>query len=235
MQKMKKLKLPLLLILSGLFLYGLNIATGSTVSKWQRVDPLVAEQEDLKIWLVTDIHYISPKLHDDGAAFADAKVSGEGKDLEHIDSIMQALVWEAANAQPDLLIASGDLTFNGEYQSMVEMADYFKQIEANGTQVSVLPGNHDINNSWAKSFASGEKSDTKQVSPEAFRELFADYGFDLAIYQDPQSLSYVIEPKPGYPILMMDTVVYRQTETSKDPVTEGALKVETADWLADYF
>ena len=34
------------------------------------------------------------------------------QDLEHVPDMMEALVWEAAKEQPDLLIVSGDLTFN---------------------------------------------------------------------------------------------------------------------------
>ena len=55
-----------------------------------------------------------------------------GKDLEHVPDMMEALVWEAAKEQPDLLIVSGDLTFNGEYQSLVELAAFFERIEKMG-------------------------------------------------------------------------------------------------------
>ncbi|MGP6145961.1 metallophosphoesterase [Jeotgalibaca sp. A122] len=230
----KKLAILSALIISGGFLYRFT-AAGTTETEFRNIDPLVSESEDLKIWMVTDIHYISPELHDVGSAFAQMKASAAGKDLAHIDSVMQALVWEAAIEKPDLLIVSGDLTFNGEYQSMVDLAAYFEQVEANGTQVSVIPGNHDIHSGWARKFEGPEMKPTKQVSPDDFRELFADFGFDLAINQDPNSLSYAIEPATGYPILMMDTNIYTDTENTSSPTVEGKIKMETAAWLSDYF
>ncbi len=232
---MKKAAIILGLLLSGGFIYNLSNAVDDERLQDKEIAPLVEEDEDLKIWMVTDIHYIAPELHDDGAAFAQMKATSAGKDLAHIDSVMQALVWEAAIEKPELLIVSGDLTFNGEYDSMVGLAEYFKQIENNGTQVSVIPGNHDIHSGWARRFVGAEMEKTKQVSPADFRELFAEFGYDLATHQDSESLSYVIEPKSNYPIMMMDTNIYSETESSKSPTTEGEIKIETAAWLANYF
>ena len=232
---MKKAAIILALLLSGGFIYNLSTTTDTEKIQNKEITPLVNEESDLTIWMVTDIHYIAPELHDSGAAFARMKATAAGKDLGNIDSIMQALVWEAASEKPDLLIVSGDLSFNGEYDSMVGLAEYFKQIEENGTQVSVIPGNHDIHSGWARRFEDAEMEKTKQVSPTDFRELFAEFGYDLATHQDPESLSYVIEPKPNYPILMMDTNIYSETESSKTPTTEGEIKLETAAWLAEYF
>ncbi|WP_373754663.1 metallophosphoesterase family protein, partial [Jeotgalibaca porci] len=212
---MKKVAILFVLILSGGFIYRLSSAGNNEELQNKEISPLVEANEDLTIWMVTDIHYIAPELHDNGAAFAEMKQTAVGKDIARIDSIMQALVWEAAKEKPELLIVSGDLTFNGEYESMVGLAKYFKQIEDNGTQVSVIPGNHDIHSSWARRFVGSEMEKTKQISPTAFRETFADFGYDLATHQDPDSLSYVIEPKPNYPIMMMDTNIYSDTETSK--------------------
>lgn len=232
---MKKVAILFVLILSGGFIYRLSSAGNNEELQNKEISPLVEANEDLTIWMVTDIHYIAPELHDNGAAFAEMKQTAVGKDIARIDSIMQALVWEAAKEKPELLIVSGDLTFNGEYESILGLAKYFRQIEENGTQVSVIPGNHDIHSSWARRFVGSEMEKAKQISPTAFRETFADFGYDLATHQDPDSLSYVIEPKPNYPIMMMDTNIYSDTETSKSPTTEGKIKIETAAWLAKYF
>ena len=201
----------------------------------QTFTPLVGNDENLKIWMVTDIHYLSPDLFDDGEAFARMQATSAGKDLEHVPEMMEALVWEAAKEQPDLLIVSGDLTFNGEYQSMVELAAFFERIEKNGTQVSVIPGNHDIHSGWARKFEGEEMAVVAQATPEDFQEIFADYGYDLAISKDPESLSYVMEPKAGFPFLMIDTNIYSEKKSTKAPTTEGRIKDETYAWLDGYF
>ncbi|MDE1548477.1 metallophosphoesterase [Jeotgalibaca caeni] len=201
----------------------------------QTIAPLVAEEEEFAIWMVTDPHYLAPELFDDGEAFRRMQATSAGKDLARMPQIMEALVWEAAKEQPDLLIVSGDLTFNGEYQSMKEMADFFRQIEENGTQVSVIPGNHDIHSGWARKFEGEEMEPVEQVTPDDFKTLFADYGYDLAVWEDPHSLSYVMEPKEGYPFLMIDTNRYPDTKSTEAPLAEGAIKEETFAWLDEYY
>ena len=121
---MNRIFRALTVLLTGLFLFGLNNQKDEERTV-QSIAPLVGKDENLKIWMVTDIHYLSPDLFDDGEAFARMKATSAGKDLEHVPDMMEALVWEAAKEQPDLLIVSGDLTFNGEYQSLVELAAFF--------------------------------------------------------------------------------------------------------------
>lgn len=231
---MKRIFRALTVLLTGLFLFGLNNQKDEERTV-QSIAPLVGKDENLKIWMVTDIHYLSPDLFDDGEAFARMKATSAGKDLEHVPDMMEALVWEAAKEQPDLLIVSGDLTFNGEYQSMVELAAFFERIEKNGTQVSVIPGNHDIHSGWARKFEGEEMAVVEQATPEDFQQIFADYGYDLAISKDPESLSYVMEPKAGFPFLMIDTNIYSETKSTKSPKTEGRIKEETYAWLDEYF
>lgn len=231
---MKKLFRALTVLLAGLFLFGLNNQKDEERAM-QTFTPLVGNDENLKIWMVTDIHYLSPDLFDDGEAFARMQATSAGKDLKHVPEMMEALVWEAAKEQPDLLIVSGDLTFNGEYQSMVELAAFFERIEKNGTQVSVIPGNHDIHSGWARKFEGEEMAVVAQATPEDFQEIFADYGYDLAISKDPESLSYVMEPKAGFPFLMIDTNIYSEKKSTKAPTTEGRIKDETYAWLDGYF
>src|SRR5699024_8394003 len=130
--------------------------------------------------MVTDIHYLSPLYFDDGEAFGKMQATSAGKDLAHMPAIMEALVWQVSKGQPDLLIVSGDLTFNGEYQSMVELADYFKQIEAIGTQVAVMPDNHNIHSVWYCKFEGDQMTDVDQVTPADIQDSFTYYGDDLA-------------------------------------------------------
>lgn len=229
----KVLLLVFFVMLAGAGLFGWSQIQAEQ-PQLKKQTPIVLEEEDLSIWIITDLHYLSPDLFDDGKAFARMKATSAGKDLEHIPAMMEALVWEIAQTPPDLLLVTGDLTFNGEYQSMVELAQYFKQIEAYGTEVSVIPGNHDIHSGWARKFTGEEMERVEQVTPEDFRTLFADFGYDLAVFSDPNSLSYIIEPKPGFTFLMLDTNAYSETKSTKPPSAEGHIKPETYAWIREY-
>jgi hypothetical protein len=66
---MKRIFRALTVLLTGLFLFGLNNQKDEERTV-QSIAPLVGKDENLKIWMVTDIHYLSPDLFDDGEAFA---------------------------------------------------------------------------------------------------------------------------------------------------------------------
>ncbi|MBK6374852.1 MAG: hypothetical protein IPF67_17525 [Saprospiraceae bacterium] len=105
-------------IADGLFLFGLNNQKDEERTV-QSIAPLVGKDENLKIWKVTDIHYLSPDLFDDGEAFARLQATSAGKDLEHVpENDGGACVGSGERTAGSADRRSGDLTFNGEYQSM---------------------------------------------------------------------------------------------------------------------
>lgn len=233
----KRVVIALVGLLVAMFLLGLG--RGQEAAPQEEADFLTAQpplvgEEELRIWVVTDLHYLAPDLFDDGKAFQRILATAAGKDLPHVPALLQALVWEVQQEQPDLLLVSGDLTFNGEYQSAEELAGYFGQMEASGTQVAVIPGNHDIHSGWARRYAGDYTEVVPQISPDDFRTLFADYGYDLAVTADPASLSYVMEPKEGFPFLMIDTNIYPEKESTDQPMAKGAIRPDTYRWLEEY-
>lgn len=73
-----------------------------------------AINDDLVAWVITDLHYLSPSLHDkDGDAYQHIKNTGAGKDFDYGAERMQALTQQIDQDKPDVLIISGDLTLNG--------------------------------------------------------------------------------------------------------------------------
>src|SRR3954453_9640760 len=77
---------------------------------------------DMTIYTATDIHYLAKDLTDDGEAYKKYVASGDGKQLQYIDEIINAFTYEIENKKPDILIISGDLTNNGEKESHIELS-----------------------------------------------------------------------------------------------------------------
>ena len=71
---------------------------------------------------------------------------------------------------------SGDLTFNGEKKSHEELAEKLKKVEKSGILVMVIPGNHDINNFHASSFAKNSSYPVETVGDHDLRELYGSLG-----------------------------------------------------------
>ena len=94
--------------------------------------------DSLKIALLSDIHFLSPKLYDSGEAFTTyEQVSGRQFDdqemvLEHVWSILR-------RESPDLLLISGDLTHHGERQSHLDLVTDLLSLEKEGVRVLVVP------------------------------------------------------------------------------------------------
>lgn len=201
-------------------------------------DPFVPTEsltKDDAIWVITDLHYLSPSLSDEGESFTFIKETSAGKELVYPAQRMEALIWQIEKERPKLLLVSGDLTLNGEKQSAVELADYFQQIEQFGTQVYVIPGNHDISNGWARKFVGEDQEKTDQILPEDFQSIFSDMGYQDAYTLDEHSSSYAVQPYTDLILLMLDTNVYTQTEGKGAPPSNGRLKKETLTWIESVF
>lgn len=184
-----------------------------------------------KIWIITDLHHLSQDLFDDGEAFSYIEKTAAGKDLRYGKERMEALVEQIEREQPSLLLVSGDLTLNGEKQSMVELAQYFTQIEEKGTEVLVIPGNHDIASGWARAFKGDQQIVTDRVTAQQFSDIFDDHGYQQASSRDQASLSYLAKPFSNAWFLMIDSNIYSDGYGKGAPPTNGRIKKETLDWI----
>ena len=124
--------------------------------------------EPAKIITATDMHYLSPNLTDHGKIFWETINNSDGKVIQYIDELMSAFSDEVISTSPDILILSGDLTFNGEKESHKDLAKKLAVIQDSGVQVLVIPGNHDINSSASVSLIGNEYEYVETVTPDEF-------------------------------------------------------------------
>ena len=101
--------------------------------------------EPLTICVATDPHLLAPSLTDHGECFLRTITNADGKVMRYSSELTEAFFSQIAAERPDLLIISGDLTFNGERESHEAFAAHCAKLEDAGVPVLVLPGNHDLN------------------------------------------------------------------------------------------
>ncbi|RJP83084.1 MAG: metallophosphoesterase [Desulfobacteraceae bacterium] len=182
--------------------------------------------------VLSDIHYYDPVLGDSGSAFQNALMYDRKLLLESRE-IVDAAVQEIAGEIFDFLIVCGDLTKDGEMINHQGMRDVLTRISRSGVKVYVVPGNHDVANGNAVKFEGKEKIPVETITGEAFAEIYRDFGYEKALYRDPDSLSYVAEPVPGLWILALDSCRWKENRPDQHPVPGGAFSTETLKWMED--
>lgn len=192
----------LLLILS--LLLGACAARGGG----RKAPRVLEDRSELTIAVASDLHYLSQTLTDNGPLFQEVVRRGDGKQMLDIEAITEAFTEQMIAEKPDVLILSGDLSFNGEYQSHVDLIEKLRRIEQAGVQVLALSGNHDINVSMTVRFEGEGYERVKNTNAEEFRALYREFGYDEAISADDFSGSYVCAPCAGLRIVMLDTNSY---------------------------
>ncbi|MBQ7487687.1 MAG: metallophosphoesterase [Clostridia bacterium] len=144
-----------------------------------------------RIWISTDLH-----------------ISGGGD--------VQREAFEAVLSKPedgDILILMGDLANSGHLAEHRMITDGLNGI-ADGVQVYVLPGNHDL---------------SAEMTPDGFRTHYHAYGYDSAFAVDPDSLSYAVMTPDGVCLMMLDTNAW---DEEKRAVLHGGISDGVLRWTA---
>ncbi len=188
--------------------------------------------QNIKLLSTTDTHYLSRGLTDNGPAFSRFLAAGDGKQVTYSEETLDALEYGIGLQQPAAVIISGDLTLNGEQASHQDLAKHLESIEQHtGTQVYVIPGNHDVQNPWARSFQGERQIPVDSVSPKAFRSIYGAFGYEDAVLSDKNSLSYLAAPSDDLWLLMLDTSQYRSNKKLGHPQLDGRLSASTLKWI----
>ncbi|MCL1803070.1 MAG: metallophosphoesterase [Eubacteriaceae bacterium] len=186
-----------------------------------------------KFAVISDLHFYSESLGVSGTAFenvlqADRKMLRESKEL--ISFALERII----ESSVDFVLISGDLTKDGELVNHLALAEMLKRLTDAGIKAYVTPGNHDINNFNAEKYDGDSKERVETVSPEAFREIYHDYGYGSAVKADPNSLSYISEPLPGLWVLSIDSCQYELNSPDlKESVVSGKISQSQANWLSE--
>lgn len=214
------------------------------------VPALAAEKPqdmNLRIAVMSDLHYLSPDMIADTEDFEHA-FNSDRKLLKESSSVLREMLERVRADKPDILLVSGDLTKDGEQECHAALAKQLQQLQQDipGLKIYVINGNHDIRNYNAKNFntADGKAVPATRTEPEDFKRI---YDF---VYSDPTviatftpaagneagSLSYVARPVEGLTVIAMDTCRYSSDNTSNgddEHETSGAISADLEKWVIE--
>lgn len=214
------------------------------------VPALAAEKPqdmNLRIAVMSDLHYLSPDMIADTEDFEHA-FNSDRKLLKESSSVLHEMLERVRADKPGILLVSGDLTKDGEQECHAALAKQLQQLQQDvpGLKIYVINGNHDIRNYNAKNFntADGKAVPATRTHPEDFKRI---YDF---VYSDPTviatftpaagneagSLSYVARPVEGLTVIAMDTCRYSSDNTSNgddEHETSGAISADLEKWVIE--
>lgn len=214
------------------------------------VPALAAEKPqdmNLRIAVMSDLHYLSPDMIADTEDFEHA-FNSDRKLLKESSSVLREMLERVRADKPDILLVSGDLTKDGEQECHAALAKQLQQLQQDipGLKIYVINGNHDIRNYNAKNFNTpdGKAVPATRTHPEDFKRI---YDF---VYSDPTviatftpaegnkagGLSYVARPVEGLTVIAMDTCRYSSDNTSNgddEHETSGAISADLEKWVIE--
>jgi 3',5'-cyclic AMP phosphodiesterase CpdA len=182
--------------------------------------------------VMTDLHTYNPDLGTEGKAFEDY-VAGDYKLTKESAEILQTAAGQINSENVSFVLVPGDLTDHGDRASHELVVQCLKQLQASGKKVYVIPGNHDIDNPNAVSYAGNFIQSVPNITAEEFEQIYADFGYKDALYRDPASLSYVAEPQEGLWLLALDSCRYQGKAGETETVTGGRFSPQTLEWIED--
>ena len=185
--------------------------------------PMINIDESIKMYIVADPHYMSEKMTEDSETYNNY-LNSVDRMMKYTGVFLDVVEDDVKKNGPDILIFPGDLTNNGSKVNHLEFEKRLKRMEAKGTKVYVIPGNHDLNNEKALYFKDNKIFITESIDEDEFAEIYGDYGYDEAISRDENTLSYLAKPYQNLWFLMLDT-------TKDYPEPGGYINRDTLNWI----
>lgn len=211
-----------------------------------------SEERTLKIAVLSDTHYYPISYVSDCDDYT-TYVNGDPKLLEESGGILDSASQMVIEDKPDVLLVSGDLTKDGEVKGHEEFSANLQKIQdaCPDTQIYVINGNHDINNTDAWTFESGQKVSVESATPDKFSEIYAGFGYNAGRKDTDQiqyyinseehpdgrvvgGLSYAAQVNDKFVVLALDSGMYSvDSENGYDydeHITGGKIDSYLMDW-----
>lgn len=188
------------------------------------------DSDKLRIGVISDPHYLSEQLMDNGSAITNA-VSTSGKAITDVPQILDQVLADYLNSDIEILLIPGDMTKDGERQSHIDFVKKLQPLIDKGVKVFVIPGNHDVNVPNPVRYEGSEAHPTENVTPMQFRHIYADCGYNRALKRDTASLSYVAQLNNKTWLLAIDGCRYKEYTTST--ISSGQIPRETERWIME--
>lgn len=159
--------------------------------------------KDFSFYLVTDPHYYDSSFKRTGSAYeeqskTDQKCVAETPAI--IDAGFEQIV---SDKSTDIVLIPGDLVYRGEYQSHVGFREKLYKLRDSGKKIYLITARHDYAEDPVE-FDGDKTIPVKGMEREELRDFYREFGFDGAISEHRESMSYVTQLADGIRLLALN-------------------------------
>lgn len=161
--------------------------------------------QPLTIKVITDIHLYSKKLGTSGSAYDNANAKSQIMLAESGDILDSAFNQIANDRECDILLISGDITSNGDFDSHKEIIEKLRALKARGKKVYVITATHDFRkNGETYAYSGDERFTIPAATRDLLYDMYREFGPDEAIAVHRESMSYIIQLAEGYRLFALN-------------------------------
>lgn len=157
------------------------------------------------VYLVTDPHYYDSSFKRSGSAY-EARSKTDQKCVAETPAIIDAgFAQIAADTGTEIILIPGDLVYRGEYQSHVGFRDRLYRLKEQGKKIYLITARHDYCEDEQPCEFDGDKMIPVKGMPRAeLRDFYKEFGFEEAISEHKESMSYVAQLGEGLRLLALN-------------------------------
>ncbi len=157
----------------------------------------------LRFFLVTDLHYFDTSFKASGSAY-ERRSRTDQKCIAETGAIIDAGFSRLADdKETEIILIPGDLVYRGEYQSHVGLREKLYKLRENGKRIFLITARHDYSENPVE-FDGENEIPVKGMPREELRDFYREFGFDGAISEHKESMSYVARLQPGFRLLALN-------------------------------
>lgn len=150
--------------------------------------------KNLKFYHLTDLHYYANEEIGSSGEFYKLKCDLDQKCMAEsgaiVDSAFRSL---CDDKEIDIVLISGDLTFDGEKQSHDCLVKKLRKLQENGKRVFITFATHDFYMHARKYTDEEGETELPKYTRAELRELYNDFGYAEAIATHENSYSYCVQ------------------------------------------
>ena len=162
-------------------------------------------EKPFSFFLVTDTHYYDSSFKRTGQAYEKRSVTDQ-KCVAETPAIVDAgFAQIAQDKDTNVILIPGDLVYRGEYQSHIGFRERLYKLKEQGKRIYLITARHDYCEDGSPvEFDGDELIPVKGMPRDELRNFYKDFGFDDAISEHRESMSYVAQIADGIRLLALN-------------------------------